>query len=203
MEGDGLIQLRELEHVMRACMEENGMKFSDEQIEDLTIALFEDADQGNRGAITFEALKRQLEKHNGLLENLSIRLDRGITTESQKSIDETTLTNKDVKARNERSIDRWLVPPQPKPTRRTAWGAFSSLRPYQLTKPYMKNNYVYIAFISMFVLVNVALFVSRLYEYRRHNGYVMLARACGKFDFVFPLRGVEDRNDFAAAAAAE
>ncbi|KMQ91782.1 nadph oxidase 5 [Lasius niger] len=75
IDGDGLIQLRELEHVMRACMEENGMKFSDEQIEDLTIALFEDADQDNRGAITFEALKRQLEKHEGLLENLSIRLD--------------------------------------------------------------------------------------------------------------------------------
>lgn len=58
---------------MRACMEENGMKFSDEQITDLTMALFEDSDQGNRGAITFEALKMQLEKHDGLLENLSIR----------------------------------------------------------------------------------------------------------------------------------
>ena len=54
-------------------MEENGMKFSDEQIEDLTIALFEDADQASRGAITFEDLKCQLEKHGGLLENLSIR----------------------------------------------------------------------------------------------------------------------------------
>jgi len=61
-------------------MEENGMKFSDEQIEDLTIALFEDADQGNRGAITFEALKRQLKKHDGLLENLSIRLDENSAT---------------------------------------------------------------------------------------------------------------------------
>lgn len=76
MKGDGLIQLRELEHVMRACMEENEMEFSDEQIEDLTIALFEDADQGNRGAITFEALKKQLKKHEGLLENLSIRLEK-------------------------------------------------------------------------------------------------------------------------------
>jgi len=57
-------------------MEENGMKFSDEQIEDLTIALFEDADQDNREAITFEALKKQLEKHEGLLENLTIRLDK-------------------------------------------------------------------------------------------------------------------------------
>ncbi|CAL1686702.1 unnamed protein product [Lasius platythorax] len=160
IDGDGLIQLRELEHVMRACMEENGMKFSDEQIEDLTIALFEDADQDNRGAITFEALKRQLEKHEGLLENLSI------------------------------SIDRWLVPPQPKPKQSSVLGTFSSLRPYQLTKPYMKNNYVYIAFISIFVLINVALFVSRLYEYRNYSGYVMIARACGQclnFDCTFIL----------------
>lgn len=58
---------------MRACMEENGMKFSEEQIEDLTIAMFEDADPSNRGAITYEALKNQLEKHGGLLENLTIR----------------------------------------------------------------------------------------------------------------------------------
>lgn len=71
--GDGLIQHRELQHVMRACMEENGMKFSEEQIDDLTMALFEDADPDNRGTITYEALKNQLEKHGGLLENLSIR----------------------------------------------------------------------------------------------------------------------------------
>lgn len=71
--GDGLIQHRELQHVMHACMEENGMKFSEEQINDLTMALFEDADADNRGTITYEALKNQLEKHGGLLENLSIR----------------------------------------------------------------------------------------------------------------------------------
>ncbi|XP_076282347.1 NADPH oxidase isoform X2 [Lasioglossum baleicum] len=150
IDGDGLIQLRELEHVMRACMEENGMEFSDEQIEELTIALFEDADQGNRGALTFEALKNQLEKHEGLRENLSI------------------------------SIDRWLVPPKPKPTQKSLLGSFASLRPYQLTKPYMKNNYVYLAFICSFIFVNAALFISRLYAYRHSNGYVMLARACGQ-----------------------
>ena len=54
-------------------MEENGMKFSNEQIEDLTMALFEDADIENQGTITYEALKAQLFKHPGLLENLSIR----------------------------------------------------------------------------------------------------------------------------------
>lgn len=58
---------------MRACMEENGMQFSEEQIADLTMAMFEDADTNSRGAITYEALKNQLEKHGGLLENLSIR----------------------------------------------------------------------------------------------------------------------------------
>jgi len=32
VDGDGSIQCEELGKVMRACMEENGMKFSDEQI---------------------------------------------------------------------------------------------------------------------------------------------------------------------------
>ncbi|XP_031835083.2 NADPH oxidase [Nomia melanderi] len=150
IDGDGLIQLRELEHVMRACMEENGMEFSEEQIKELTVALFEDADQSNRGAITYEALKNQLKKHEGLLENLSI------------------------------SIDRWLVPPKPKAKQKSLFGSFASLRPYQFTKPYMKNNYVYLAFIGAFIFVNAALFISRLCEYRHSNGYVMLARACGQ-----------------------
>ncbi|XP_017753106.1 PREDICTED: NADPH oxidase 5, partial [Eufriesea mexicana] len=150
IDGDGLIQLRELEHVMRACMEENGIQFSEEQIEELTIALFDDADQANRGAITFEGLKKQLEKHGGLLENLSI------------------------------SIDRWLVPPKPKSKRKSRLQFLASLRPYQLTKPYMKNNYVYIIFILIFISINVALFATRLSEYRMSNGYVMLARACGQ-----------------------
>ncbi|XP_014213874.1 NADPH oxidase 5 [Copidosoma floridanum] len=160
IDGDGLIQLRELEHVLRACMEENGMSFSNEQIEELTIALFEDADQGSRGAITFEALKRQLEKHDGLLENLTI------------------------------SIDRWLVPPKPEEPKQSYKKFLSNLRPYQLTKPYLKNNYVKIAFISTFVLINFALFATRAYQYRRSNGYVIVARACGQclnFDCMFIL----------------
>jgi NADPH oxidase 5 len=49
LDGDGLIQREELQHVMRACMEENGMKFSDTQIDDLTRAMFDDADPDNQG----------------------------------------------------------------------------------------------------------------------------------------------------------
>ncbi|CAG9792290.1 unnamed protein product [Diatraea saccharalis] len=58
---------------MQACMEENSMHFSEEQLLDLTGAMIEDADTENRGAITYEALRNQLSKHDGLLENLSIR----------------------------------------------------------------------------------------------------------------------------------
>lgn len=150
IDGDGLIQPSELQHVMRACMEENGMQFSEEQVADLTMALFEDADPGGRGAITYEALKNQLEKHGGLLENLSI------------------------------SIDRWLVPPKPKCQPTSLWGKLAALRPYQLTRPYLKNNHVYLMFGLVLILVNLGLFVSRAIEYRHHNGYIILARACGQ-----------------------
>ncbi|VVC92696.1 unnamed protein product, partial [Leptidea sinapis] len=57
---------RELQHVMRACMEENGMQFSERQLRQLTDAMFEDADLEGRGAITYEALRDQLSKHGGI-----------------------------------------------------------------------------------------------------------------------------------------
>jgi NADPH oxidase 5 len=71
--GDGLIRVGELKSVLRACMEENGMKFSEEHLDDLTGALYEDANPEGTDGISFEQLKAQLEKHNGLLENMSIK----------------------------------------------------------------------------------------------------------------------------------
>ncbi|KAL0810683.1 hypothetical protein ABMA28_010013 [Loxostege sticticalis] len=150
LDGDGLIQHRELQHVMRACMEENGMQFSDEQLLELTGAMFEDADTENRGAITFEALRHQLSKHDGLLENLSI------------------------------SIDRWLVPPKPDPKPASFLQRLSRLKPYQLSLPYFKNNYVFLGYLAVFFLVNIGLFVSRAIEYKKSNGFVIMARACGQ-----------------------
>nr|XP_027207906.1 NADPH oxidase 5-like [Penaeus vannamei] len=146
---DGLIQQSELQKVMKACMEENGMKFSDEQIEDLTLALFEDADTQRTGAITYESLKAQLEKHDGLLENLSI------------------------------SIDRWLVPPNIRTEKESIWKRVAKIRPYQLTLPYLKNNYVYLIFLLVYIAINLGLFISRAIEYRESNWYTIFARACG------------------------
>ena len=84
-------------------MDENGMKFDEGEVDELTRALFHDAtvvcsssstssnaNEVNSGGITFDALKAQLTKHDGLLQNLSI------------------------------SIDRWLVPPKPKKPATTA-----------------------------------------------------------------------------------
>ncbi|KAJ6642797.1 NADPH oxidase 5, partial [Pseudolycoriella hygida] len=116
-------------------------------IEDLTMAMFEDADPFNRGAITYEALKNQLEKHGGLLENLSI------------------------------SIDRWLVP---LPLEAKTTTKINQKLPHQFTAAYLKNNYVFLSFLMIFVLINIGLFISRAIQYRKYNGYVILARACGQ-----------------------
>ena len=87
---DGLIQQSDLREVMKACMEENGMRFDEKEIEDLAQALYEDAaglaageaaqeadmaeaESKPRG-ISVEDLKAEMAKHEGLLENLSIKL---------------------------------------------------------------------------------------------------------------------------------
>lgn len=160
LDGDGLIQRSELQQVMKACMEENGMKFSDEQIEDLTLALFEDADTQRQGAISYESLKAQLEKHSGLLENLSI------------------------------SIDRWLVPPNLGNDRETVRDRVTKLKPYQLSLPYIRNNYVYLSFLLAYIAVNLGLFISRSIQFGDQNGFYILARACGQclnFNCMFVL----------------
>nr|CAH0104031.1 unnamed protein product [Daphnia galeata] len=78
-DGDGLIQLHDLRSVLRACTEENKMNFSDEQLDQLTLALYEDAVDSVDGNVSaangleFEHLKAQLEKHPGLIDELSFR----------------------------------------------------------------------------------------------------------------------------------
>lgn len=87
------------------------------------------------------------------------------------------------------SIDRWLVPPKPKQPPASVYGKFAAFRPYQLTLPYMRNNYVYLIFLAVYVLVNAMLFGTRVYQYRNANVYTILARACGESHrWVVPVR---------------
>ncbi|KAH8309544.1 hypothetical protein KR059_011653 [Drosophila kikkawai] len=149
--GDGLIQHKELHDVIRHCIKENGMEFSEDQIEDLTSAMFEDADPHNSGEITYEALKNQLNKHGGLLENLSI------------------------------TIDRWLVPiAEDRQAGGAARSGFWSSLPHQLSLAYMKNNQVFVTYLFFYIAVNLCLFISRAIQYRASNGFVIIARACGQ-----------------------
>lgn len=78
------------------------------------------------------------------------------------------------------SIDRWLVPPKPKQPPASLRGKVTALQPYQLTLPYMRNNYVYLIFLTVYVLVNALLFGTRIYQYRNANVYTIFARAAGK-----------------------
>lgn len=52
--------------------------------------------------------------------------------------------------------------------------------PHQLSKPYIKNNSIYLIFVSIFMLINVTLFITRAIQYRKSNFSVIFARACGE-----------------------
>lgn len=69
----GSIDKDELMAVLRACMEESSLSLTDENLEDLTDVLFDAADEDESGTITFEELRAELEKHPGVIENLTIR----------------------------------------------------------------------------------------------------------------------------------
>ncbi|XP_070178601.1 NADPH oxidase 5-like isoform X2 [Littorina saxatilis] len=95
-DNSGTISREELGTVLRSCMEESSLVLSEENLESLTDALFDDADTDGSGSITFEELKCQLEKHPGVMQNLTI------------------------------SAARWLMPPKknkrvPSPPRYLTW----------------------------------------------------------------------------------
>lgn len=54
-------------------MKENGLKFQEYEIDELTRMLFEDADTDGSGSINFEEFKNQLERYPAFLENLTVR----------------------------------------------------------------------------------------------------------------------------------
>lgn len=71
--GNGFIDFDELRTVLKSCMDESALQLSESNLDELTKALFEDADVDKSGTITFEELKVELDKHPGVIENLTIR----------------------------------------------------------------------------------------------------------------------------------
>ena len=54
-------------------MEESSLSLTEDNIDDLTDILFDAADADESESITFEELQAELEKHPGVIENLSFR----------------------------------------------------------------------------------------------------------------------------------
>ena len=54
-------------------MDESSLSLSDDALNELTMTLFESADEDKSGEITFDELVSELERHPGVLENLTIR----------------------------------------------------------------------------------------------------------------------------------
>ena len=76
IDGDGMLQLDELEDVMRACLKESGMQLPETDVQELAFALIENALEDNEEVtdeIGIDQLKTVLLKHEGLLENLTMR----------------------------------------------------------------------------------------------------------------------------------
>ncbi|XP_063437585.1 NADPH oxidase 5-like isoform X2 [Mytilus trossulus] len=72
VDGNGKLDIEELLTVLRCCMEESSVKLSEDDLENLTAVLFESADTKNIGYISFDEFKNELEKHPGVIENLTI-----------------------------------------------------------------------------------------------------------------------------------
>ncbi|XP_060064891.1 NADPH oxidase 5-like [Ylistrum balloti] len=72
VDGSGTIDRDELKTVLMSCTEESSLSISEENMDALTDILFDSADEDNSGAISFDELKAELEKHPGVLENLTI-----------------------------------------------------------------------------------------------------------------------------------
>lgn len=71
--GSGSIDPDELRIVLKSCLRESAISLPEEKLDDLTLALFESADQDKSGSITFEELKAELETFPEVMENLTIR----------------------------------------------------------------------------------------------------------------------------------
>ncbi|XP_077173403.1 NADPH oxidase 5 isoform X3 [Paroedura picta] len=72
VDGSGAIDSGELRTVLKSCLKESSISLPEEKLDDLTQALFESADADHNGSITFEELKRELERFPGVMENLTI-----------------------------------------------------------------------------------------------------------------------------------
>ena len=163
------------------------MKFSDEQLDQLTIALYEDAENcddvgeeeedENRVelGISFEKLKAQMLKQPGLLENLSIRYNNNIYINIYYQLYKFNSNYYNFFF----SLERFLVPTVPVPVTNKSYSFTLPPMFSKYNRAYFQNNYTLVLFLAGFSAINLILFITRAIQFRDSNGLYILARAAG------------------------
>ena len=72
-------------------MDESGLLFSEEEINNLTSALFDEIDQNDDQQITIEELKTEFQRHDGLLEKLTKNMQEFLIPPKPKSTAKKTM----------------------------------------------------------------------------------------------------------------
>ena len=63
-----------MKRILKTNMDESGLLFSEEEINNLASALFDEIDQNGDQQITIEELKTEFQRHDGLLEKLTTNM---------------------------------------------------------------------------------------------------------------------------------
>ena len=137
-------------------MGESALQFSDEQLDELTRILLEDADIDNSGSITFEELQCALSRHPGLVENLTFRLVMLLRTLCTllKALPVCHLLCI-------LSAANWFQHCTRAHQRRRIIHI-----PHWMRLNYLRNNRAWIIWLSMYFVVNVVLFVEAAVRHR-------------------------------------
>ncbi|GIX91341.1 NADPH oxidase 5 [Caerostris extrusa] len=153
--------------------------------------LFDVYDINNDGNIEFNELRNVISecmKENGLQfgESETDELTR-MLFEDADTDGSGTITFTEFKNQLERqpafmenltlSIERWLLPPMETKKSRPTTGHYSRKK---ISWRHIRNNWTHVVFLLVYFMINFVLFVTRGYEYRESNVYVILARACGQ-----------------------
>lgn len=91
--GDGNLDIDELMTVLRSCLVESSVQLSEDDLENLTLVLFEATDTNNSGQISFEEFQTELEKHPDVIENLTISAAQWLKPETSNKKNKPPVCN--------------------------------------------------------------------------------------------------------------
>eukprot|EP00092_Neocalanus_flemingeri_P001545 GFUD01001647.1.p1 GENE.GFUD01001647.1~~GFUD01001647.1.p1 ORF type:complete len:817 (+),score=154.82 GFUD01001647.1:61-2511(+) len=155
---NGRLYQDNFQHVITACMKENGMDFDDEQLTNLANALFMDGIQYDNDYMSLDDFKDQLQRQEGLLKNLASL------------------------------INKWLIPQNVTKKKMSGEKSSMKLPRRYFTVEYQQNNRTLLSSMFCIMLMSLIIIIQRAYYFRNFsmlsgftpNFFYMTSRACGK-----------------------